>query len=158
MLAASDYLTASSTVSGEVDPDRVAVLGFSMGGGGAPAAAEARHTLKTVVALMPFDVRFSYAGGSTPTLIMTGRSDRLAFPLLVGKRMYQSAAGVHAPAVPQLTGADHFAGQRTPNDTIRDAVTAFLDRYLDGDESATARICPASAATSPISESMSYFG
>ncbi|WP_160479048.1 hypothetical protein [Clavibacter michiganensis] len=43
---------------------------------------------------------------------------------------------------------------RTPNDTSRDAATTFLDRHPEDDASVS--ICPAPAATGPISASMSY--
>ncbi|MFT2690181.1 acetylxylan esterase [Clavibacter zhangzhiyongii] len=158
MLAASDYLTGSSAVAGEVDPDRVAVLGYSMAGGGALAAAEARHALKAVVALMPFDVRVDYRAVTTPSLIITGQSDRIAVPFLMGKRMYRSLPATTPRQYLELRGVGHGGGERTPNDTIRDAVTAFLDRYLNDDRSAAARICPAPAATGPISASLSYCG
>jgi dienelactone hydrolase len=158
MLAATDYLTGSSAVADEVDPDRVAELGYSMAGGGVLAAAEARHTLKAVIALMPFDVRVDYRAVTTPALIITGQSDHVAFPFLMGKRMYRSLPASTPRQYLELRGAGHGAGERTPNDTIRDAVTTFLDRYLDDDESAAARICPAPAATGPISASTSYCG
>ncbi|WP_247650009.1 dienelactone hydrolase family protein [Clavibacter capsici] len=158
MLAASDYLTGSSAVADEVDPDRVAVLGYSFGGGGALAAAEARHSLRAAIALMPFDVRVSYRADITPSLIITGQSDHVAFPFLMGKRMYRSLPASTPRQYLELRGVGHAGGERTPNDTIRDAVITFLDRYLDDDDSATARICPAPAATGPISASMSYCG
>lgn len=156
MLAASDYLTGSSAVADEVDPARVAELGYSMAGGGVLAAAEARHTLKAVIALMPFDVRVNYTRVTTPSLIITGQSDHVAFPFLMGKRMYRSLPGATPKEYLELRGAGHGAGERTPNDTIRTAVTTFLDRYLNDDESVS--ICPAPAATGPISASMAYCG
>ncbi|WP_434156665.1 alpha/beta hydrolase [Clavibacter nebraskensis] len=158
MLAASDYLTGSSAAADEIDPDRVAELGYSMAGGGVLAAAEARHTLKAVIAPMPFDVRVDYRAVTTPSLIITGQSDHVAFPFLMGKRMYRSLPAATPKQYLELRGAGHGAGERIPNDTIRSTVTTFLDRYLNDDESAAARICPAPAATGPISASLSHCG
>jgi dienelactone hydrolase len=155
-LAAVDYLTGSSAVVGEVDAARIAVLGYSMGGAGVLRAAQARHELKAVVAVEPFDVPASYPSDTTPTLIITGQSDPVAIPFLMGKRMYRSIPAPTPKEYVELRGAGHTAGVRTPNDTIRDAATTFLDRYLDDDESAS--ICPAPAATGPISASMAYCG
>ena len=155
-LAAVDYLTGSSAVAGEVDAARVAVLGYSMGGGGVLRAAQARHALKAVIAVEPFDIPSSYPSDTTPTLVITGQDDPVAIPFLMGKRMYASIPAPTPKEYVELRGAGHTAGVRTPNATIRDTATTFLDRYLDDDESVS--ICPAPAATGPISASMSYCG
>ncbi|MBD5380336.1 alpha/beta hydrolase [Clavibacter sepedonicus] len=157
-LAAADYLTGASAAKGEVDPARVSALGYSMGGGAVLEAAEARHTLKAVVALMPFGLRTSYAADTTPSLIITGQNDRLAIPFLMGRRMYGSIAAPTPKQYLELRGADHGVGQRTPNPTILDAVTTFLQRYVDDDASAADRICPPPPATGAISASDSYCG
>lgn len=54
LLAALDYLTQRSPVRDRVDPNRLGVLGHSMGGGGAISAAERRPSLKAAVPLAPF--------------------------------------------------------------------------------------------------------
>ena len=49
LLAALDYLTQQSPVRNRVDPNRLAVAGHSMGGGGALSAAIRRPSLKAAV-------------------------------------------------------------------------------------------------------------
>jgi predicted dienelactone hydrolase len=46
LLGALDYLTGSSSVKGEIDPTRTAVMGHSMGGGGTLEAEQQRPSLK----------------------------------------------------------------------------------------------------------------
>ena len=54
LLAAPDYLTRQSPVRDRVDPDRLAVIGHSMGGGGVISASERRPSLKAAIALAPY--------------------------------------------------------------------------------------------------------
>jgi predicted dienelactone hydrolase len=53
LLAALDYLTASSVVRTGIDPDRLAVAGHSMGGGGALVAARSRPSLRAALPRRP---------------------------------------------------------------------------------------------------------
>ena len=54
LLAALDWLTTSSPVKSEIDPNRLAVLGHSMGGGGMVYATEHRPSLRAAVGLAPY--------------------------------------------------------------------------------------------------------
>jgi hypothetical protein len=54
LLAALDYLTTKSSVRDRVDPNRLAVLGHSMGGGDVVYASEHRPSLKAAVGFAPF--------------------------------------------------------------------------------------------------------
>ncbi|OUE22407.1 Lipase 1 [Clavibacter michiganensis] len=164
MLAAADYLTARSPVRSEVSADRVALLGYSMGGGGTLQAAQQRPSIKAALTLMPYDYppaddphaqHPEYPRLTTPTLIITGQADATAIPAKFGRPAYDSIPAGTPKQYLQLTGLGHAAGMGTPSPTIRDAVTAFLRRYLDGDTSYAARICPAPKIGGPISASTS---
>ncbi|MBM7411120.1 dienelactone hydrolase [Clavibacter michiganensis] len=164
MLAAADYLTARSPVKGEVSPDRVALLGFSMGGGGTLQAAQKRPSIKAALTLMPYDyppagdpkaAHPAYPELTVPTLIITGQKDATAIPAKFGKPAYDSIPAGTPKEYLQLTGLGHAAGMGKPVATIRTAVTAFLKRYLDGDSAYAKDICPAPKAVGPISASTS---
>jgi len=164
MLAAADYLTGRSAVKAEVSPDRVALLGYSMGGGGTLQAAQRRPSIKAALTLMPYDYppagapkgqHPAYPRLTTPTLIITGQKDATAIPAEFGKPAYDSIPAGTPKQYLQLTGLGHAAGMGTPSATIRTAVTDFLERYLDGDTAYAKDICPAPAVGGPISASTS---
>ena len=67
LLAALDYLTQQSPVRDRVDPNRLAVAGHSMGGGGALSAATRRSSLKAVVGIAPYSPSSNLANDRVPT-------------------------------------------------------------------------------------------
>lgn len=167
MLAAADYLTTRSAVTSEVSPDRVALLGYSMGGGGALRAAQERPSIRAALTLMPYDsppagdptaVHPAYPRLTTPTLIITGQKDTTAVPARFGKPAYDSIPAGTPKEYIQLRGVGHAAGMGTPSATIRVAVTTFLTRYLDGDLASARSICPAPKVGGPVSASTSSCG
>jgi dienelactone hydrolase len=58
LLAALDYLTGSSSVRTRIDPNRLAVAGHSMGGGGTLEAARTRPSLPTARQMVAWLKRF----------------------------------------------------------------------------------------------------
>jgi dienelactone hydrolase len=164
MLAAADYLTGKSAVRSEVSADDVALLGYSMGGGGTMQAAQSRPSIKAAIGLMPFDfppasdpnAQYpSYPAMKTPTLVITGQEDDVADPADFGKPAYDSIPAGTPKQYLELKGLGHAAGEHVPVATIRVAVTAFLKRYLDGNSAYAKFICPAPKVAGPISASMS---
>ncbi|MWJ15885.1 lipase [Clavibacter michiganensis subsp. michiganensis] len=164
MLAAADYLTGRSAVKNEVSPDRVALLGYSMGGGGTLQAAQERPSIRAALTLMPYDyppagdpkaVHPAYPELTVPTLIITGQKDATAIPAKFGKPAYDSIPAGTPKQYLQLTGLGHAAGMGKPTATIRAAITAFLERYLDGDTAYSKDICPAPKVGGAISASTS---
>ncbi len=89
--AALDYLTSSnSPVAGIVAPNRLAVMGFSMGGGGALRTGVARPGLKAVVALSPNDAQKSFPNLYVPTLMVSCQNDTTSRPSQHAIPMYNS--------------------------------------------------------------------
>jgi dienelactone hydrolase len=167
MLAAADYLTGKSAVRSEVSADDVALLGYSMGGGGTMQAAQSRPSIKAAIGLMPFDfppasdpnAQYpSYPAMKTPTLVITGQEDDVADPADFGKPAYASIPAGTPKQYLELKGLGHAAGEHVPVATIRVAVTAFLKRYLDGNSAYAKYICPAPKVGGPISASTSSCG
>jgi dienelactone hydrolase len=164
ILAAADYLTDKSAVKSQVSKDDLGVIGYSFGGGGSMQAAQSRPSLKAVIGLMPFDfppatdpnaMYPSYPNMKTPTLVITGQKDEVADPADFGKPAYDSIPASTPKQYLELTGVGHEGGQHVPSATMRNAVTAFLKRYLDGNSAYSKFICPAPKVAGPISASLS---
>ncbi|UOW02667.1 dienelactone hydrolase family protein [Clavibacter michiganensis subsp. michiganensis] len=164
MLAAADYLTGQSAVRSEVSQDDVGLIGYSFGGGGTMQAAQSRPSIKAAIGLMPFDfppatdpnaMYPSYPKMTTPTLVITGHKDDVADPKDFGKPAYDSIPAGTPKQYLELAGIGHEGGQHVPSATIRNAVTAFLKRYLDGNSAYAKFICPAPKVGGPISASLS---
>ncbi|OUE21901.1 Lipase 1 [Clavibacter michiganensis] len=164
ILAAADYLTGQSAVKSEVSAKDVGLIGYSFGGGGTMQAAQSRPSIKAAIGLMPFDFPPAsdpnaqypaYPKLTTPTLVITGQKDDVADPADFGKPAYDSIPADTPKQYLELKGLDHYAGEHAPVAAIRNAVTAFLKRYLDGNSAYAKFICPAPKAVGPISASYS---
>ncbi|OUE22408.1 Lipase 1 [Clavibacter michiganensis] len=164
ILAAADYLTGQSAVKSQVSAKDVGLIGYSFGGGGTMEAAQARPSIKAAIGLMPFDFPdandpnaqyATYPKLTTPTLVITGEKDDVATPKDYGKPAYDSIPAGTPKQYLELKGLGHGAGEHVPVPTIRNAVTAFLKRYLDGNSAYAKFICPAPKVGGPISVSLS---
>jgi hypothetical protein len=80
LLAALDYLTQRSSVRDRVDASRTAVMGHSMGGGGAMSAALRRRSLKAAVGLAPFSPSQTLNNLRVPTMLLAGQNDGTTTP------------------------------------------------------------------------------
>lgn len=158
MLAALDWLTSSSPFADRVDPDRTALMGWSMGGGGTLDAALQRPSLSTVIALAPWESRKDYSAIRSPTLIVACDNDILASAGSHAIPMYQSLT-VDREYI-QIPDSDHFCVTSDNTDeTHRKAIArqtlGFLQRYVNGDERYADVICPAPPVGPAISDSRS---
>ena len=95
-----------------LDTNRVAVGGFSMGGGGAQLAAVSDPTIKAVIALNPFLSNASEAdlNHNSPVLITSGELDFIASPNL--------HANVHYTVTPDSTPKQLYEIQNAGHDPL----------------------------------------
>ncbi|MGJ1644647.1 alpha/beta hydrolase family protein [Clavibacter sepedonicus] len=139
--AAIDYLKKAPVLKGRLDPSRIAVAGYSMGGGGALKLATTHPELKAVLAFAPYyasddlstNALPEAAGITTPTLIITGQKDDLAIPATFGKSYYDTLPKTTPRQYLELAGATHEAPQHKNTD-ILSASVAFLKTFVDNDE------------------------
>lgn len=160
MLAALDWLGSASPVADQVDPERTAVIGWSMGGGGALRAAEQRPSLSTVVALAPWDGNKNYSDIEVPTLVVACDNDVLAPADSHAGPMYESLSASLPRTYIQIPDADHFCVTTSNTDAEHRAVIArqtlgFLQRFVNGDDRYAAVTCPAPPVGPAVSDSRS---
>jgi dienelactone hydrolase len=146
LLAALDYLTGTSSVRSRVDPDRLAVIGHSMGGGGTLEAAKDRPTLDAAIPLTGWNTDKSWPEVRTPTLVIGAEDDTVAPVASHSIPFYESLTNAPERAYLELEGASHFA-PNSPNTTIAAQSIAWLKRWVDTDTRYSQFLCPGPGVT-----------
>ncbi|MGW0520285.1 dienelactone hydrolase family protein [Crossiella sp. NPDC003009] len=141
LLSAMDYLTKRSPVRNRVDPNRTAVIGHSMGGGGAMSAASRRPSLKAAIGLAPAIFSTNMTTLRVPSLLMAGQRDTTVTPSYV-KNFYNRIPAPVKKAYAELTGAGHGFPSRTPNSVMMRKVVPWFKIFLDNDTRYTQFLCP----------------
>ena len=106
LLAALDYLTQRSSVRDRVDGSRAAVMGHSMGGGGAMWAAANRPSLKATIGLAPAIFQFNLSNLRVPAMLIAGQNDGTVTPSAVTGN-YNQIPGSTEKSYLELSGAGH---------------------------------------------------
>lgn len=127
-----------SPLIGKIDTNRIAVGGWSMGGGGAQLAAAADTSLKAAIAFAPWlnnKVKPADLYHPVPVLIFSGERDAIARP--------SSHADVYFDYTPQTTNkllfeidkTGHFAVKKPKGgqDQVGQITLSWLKQYLIGD-------------------------
>jgi dienelactone hydrolase len=119
------------------DVTRRAVMGNSMGGGAVLSSAVADKALKAVVALQPWHTTKSFAGDTTPTLIVACEKDTIATNKTHSDLFYASLSPLLPRAEIEVKGASHlcstFLASKAQLATAGKASVAWLKRFLDED-------------------------
>src|SRR3954454_853039 len=149
LLAALDYLTQQSPVRSRVDPNRLGVIGHSMGGGGVVSASERRPTLKAAVALAPFSPSQNMSTDRVPTMVMAGQNDTVVTPSYLDGLYATMPAATQSDFV-QIAGAEHV-WYTHPQSTERRILIPWLKTFVDNDTRYTQFLCPSLADPSGVS-------
>jgi alpha-beta hydrolase superfamily lysophospholipase len=159
LLAALAYLTNTSAVKGMVDPTRLAVMGHSMGGGGALEAAKDRPDLiDATVGLSPWNTDRTWPEITSPSLVVGAQRDTTAPVTSHAKAFYNGMTRVPEKEYVELAGAGHSAVTvaNPANPTVSANVIAWLKRFVDGDTRYSPFVCgPTSYPSAPLSASLS---
>jgi pimeloyl-ACP methyl ester carboxylesterase len=149
LLAALDYLTGQSPVRDRVDPNRLGVIGHSMGGGGAISAAERQPSLKAAVPLAPFSPSQNLSALTVPTMIQGARDDGTVTPSYLDNLYATMPAGTESAFVELTSGGHGFS--TVPNNTVTRLMIPWLKLFIDNDTRYTQFLCPSLADWSGIS-------
>jgi dienelactone hydrolase len=146
LLAALDYLTGPSAVSTRVDASRLAVMGHSMGGGGALEAAKDRPSLDATIGLSPWNLDRTWPEIATPSLVVGAERDTTAPVSTHAKAFYNGMTNAPEKAYLELNEAGHSAVTAS-NTTVATNAIAWLKRFVDLDTRYSQFICPGPAAS-----------
>lgn len=153
ILAALDHAVEDSAAAKVADPDRLGVLGHSMGGGGALVAAADRPEIRSVVSLTPYyegDREDDWSDVVAPTLIIGGSTDEVAPVSDHAEPLYDGLDKAKQKAYLNLNG-DHFIAN-SPSEIVTEHVLAWTKRFVDGDKSYADTLCPAPSTNRDIDE------
>jgi alpha-beta hydrolase superfamily lysophospholipase len=140
LLAALDYLTQRSSVRDRVDANRLAVMGHSMGGGGAMHAALQRPSLKATIGLAPFSPSQNLTNMRVPTMLLAGQNDGTTTPASI-TNLYNGIPAATEKAYLELTGAGH-GFPTSSNSVMTRKVIPWLKIFLDQDTRYQQFMCP----------------
>lgn len=140
--AALDYLVDRSRERHRVDPDRLAVAGHSMGGGGAMSAVRNNPDLLAAVPLTPWHVSSSFGSVQAGTMIIGGQFDTVAPVSSHSIPIYESVPASSQKAYLEMRGEGHFfpTGYGT---TVGKYMVSWLKRFVDSDTRYEPFLCPA---------------
>ncbi|MGW3796162.1 poly(ethylene terephthalate) hydrolase family protein [Micromonospora arida] len=141
LLAALDYLTQQSPVRDRVDPNRLAVAGHSMGGGGALSAATRRSSLKAVVGIAPYSPSSNLANDRVPTMIFAGQADTVVTPSYA-TGLYNSLPATTESVYLEVAGADHGFMVGRSNPVMVRTMLPFVKMFIDNDARYSQFLCP----------------
>jgi dienelactone hydrolase len=125
---------AGSPLQGKLDDSRMAVMGWSMGGGGTLIALRDNAHLKAGIGLAAWSPGANFSGVTQPSLLFAGTSDGLAggqsqgfyssIPASVPKMLFEVQGGPHEVA----NSPDRYSGE------IGAYGLSWMKLFLEGDE------------------------
>lgn len=142
-LAALNYLATQSPsqVRERLDPNRLAVMGWSMGGGGTLESAASQPSLKAAIPLAPWDLDNVSGQVTVPTMIIGDDSDALAPFGTFAQPFYNGMTSAPDKALIELRNANHFTFT-SPNTVIAEYSISWLKRFVDNDTRYDQFLCP----------------
>jgi dienelactone hydrolase len=127
-----------SPLRGRIDPTKMAVMGHSMGGGGALIAAnEYPDEIQASIPFTSWQPGGVFDRTTAPTLVIAAEDDRIAPVAEHAWPHYQSIPSTTPKVYLEVGGGGHFIADTTRGEdlaTIGRYGIAWLKLYLDGDQ------------------------
>ena len=159
--AALAYLTTSSSVRTQVDASRLAVMGHSMGGGGALEAAKSNPSLKATIGLMPWHTDRTWPEVVSAALVVGAERDTTAPVNSHAKPFYNGMTAAPEKVYLELNEAGHSLATSIQT-TVAVHSIAWLKRFVDDDTRYSQFICPGPAfsqtGTGPVANYLNTCG
>lgn len=142
LMAGIDTLQAENRRRGSplynrVDTARMAVMGHSMGGGGAMIAAnEHGHRLRASIPFTPWQPAGDFSNTTVPTLVLAGENDTIAAIADHAWPHYESLPGTTPKVYLEIADGDHFVANNVAEQwhpLVGRYAIAWLKLYMDGD-------------------------
>jgi len=149
--AALQFVAEASPVSSIVDGSRTAVMGHSMGGGGALEAIVADPSIDAALPLSPWNTDKTWPEVTTPTMIIAAESDGVAPNGRHSIPFYNSMGSALDKAYLELNNATHGATDAN-SPTVGLHAVAWLKRHVDNDLRYAQFLCPGPSASAAVSD------
>jgi dienelactone hydrolase len=135
--------TSSHPIYRKVDPDRLGVMGWSMGGGGTLIAADNNPQLKAAIPFAPWNDSTNFSGVSVPTLIIACESDSTAPVSSHASPFYNSIPTSTKKAYLEINNGSHScAGSSSSNKPmIGKYGVSWMKRFMDNDTRYNPYLC-----------------
>lgn len=137
--------TSSHPIYRKVDPNRLGVMGHSMGGGGSLIAARDNPSLKAAIPLAPWNSSTNFSGVQVPTLVVACESDSIASVAAHASPFYNNIPASTDKAYMEINNASHMC-PITGNSYTRilgKYSISWMKRFLDNDTRYSPFLCGA---------------
>jgi dienelactone hydrolase len=147
LLAALDYVVADSRVNNRIDRNRLAVAGWSMGGGGSFQASLDRPSLKASIPIAPVHFTIQdFSAVRVPTAVIAAENDAIAPPGEWAEPQYESIPAATEKAYLELDESSHFFTV-FENNRQSALMISWLKRWVDLDTRYNQFLCPGPSGT-----------
>jgi hypothetical protein len=126
--AGLQFLTRHATVGSRIDPSRLGVMGWSMGGGGTLDAAASNSNIRAIIPLAPWHTNTRRSSLRTPALVISCSNDTVASNSSHSNPIYQNLGSTEKA---QFTvRGSHFCVTNSPDSGISRMSVAWVKRFI----------------------------